>query len=216
MLRKRGRNINAERHRKTRQDRIRPLLVVAVAVIEGDADEPPRKIALDHAPVHFVQRDDVDPCGLEPLQDRSQILRRHFEEAVGLEFADAGRAHVVQHEHRADPLHQRLQRRIGAGAVQRLESEPDQRRPHVTPHAQLYPDGNACDIRPNFQLSCFRWVNRRVFFHGLGVLPPRPAAAWRHRTAYRIPGRAVVQAVFSNNSRPISMRRISLVPAPIS
>ena len=57
---KAGRDVDGERHVRFFQDRIGELQRVAVAVVEGDADETPREIALDQAAVHLVEADEID------------------------------------------------------------------------------------------------------------------------------------------------------------
>ena len=50
------------------QQRIGPLIDVLVAVVEGDADEAALEILADEAPVHLVERDDVDAGARQPPQ----------------------------------------------------------------------------------------------------------------------------------------------------
>ena len=54
------RHIDGERHARLFEDRIGPLQSVAIAVVEGEADEAAGKIALGQAAVHLVEADQID------------------------------------------------------------------------------------------------------------------------------------------------------------
>ncbi len=58
---KAGRNIKPERDLVFFQDRIGELQIVAIPVVEGQANETALGIALDQALVHFIESDNIKP-----------------------------------------------------------------------------------------------------------------------------------------------------------
>ena len=120
-IRKAGRHIERERRAVPAQDRQRVLQIVAIAVVEGEADEAAAEIALGHSPVHLVERDDVDVGAPQSRQHVVEELRRDFQQPVRLERVRARRPHVMQRQDRADAAEQRLQHAMCAGEVQRLQ-----------------------------------------------------------------------------------------------
>ena len=51
------------------------LQIVAIAVVEGEADEAAAEVALGQPPVHLVERDDVDVGAPQPAQHVVEELR---------------------------------------------------------------------------------------------------------------------------------------------
>src|SRR6266446_5640862 len=79
------RDVDGERHLVALEDGIGPLQGVAVAVVNGDADEAPLKVALDEATMHLVEADEIEPCLAQIAYHVFEEARRHFEQPVGLE-----------------------------------------------------------------------------------------------------------------------------------
>ena len=70
------------------------LQIVAIAVVEGEADEAAAEIALGQPPMHLVERDDVGVGAPQPGEHVVEKLRRDFEQPVRLErVARAAAAH---------------------------------------------------------------------------------------------------------------------------
>ena len=105
--------------------RQREIPVVAIAVVEGETGEPPRKITLDQPPMHLIHGDDVDIVRTQMRQHRAQEFRRNFKMTVGLERGVAGRADMVQHENAADAGKHRTKQIMRAGKVKRFQSGAD-------------------------------------------------------------------------------------------
>jgi len=103
------------------EDRIGILQVVAVAVVEGEADEFAPEDPLSEAPAHLVEGDEVDVGAAQAHDHVFQKGRRHFEQVVGLEGARPRRTHVVQRNDRPDAGEKRPQRQIGPGEIERFE-----------------------------------------------------------------------------------------------
>ncbi len=82
---KAGRKIERERRVVFLQDRHRVLQIVAIAVVEGEADEAAAEIALDQPPVHLVERDEIDAASAAAAEHVFEETRRHLEQPVRLE-----------------------------------------------------------------------------------------------------------------------------------
>lgn len=78
------------------------VAVVAIAVVEGEAGEAAREVALNHPAMRFIHRYDIDVERADMRQHLAQEIGRDFEMTVGLEQAAARRANVMQHEDGAD------------------------------------------------------------------------------------------------------------------
>ena len=122
---KAGRHIDRERHLRGFEDRISVLQDVAIAVVEGEADEAAAKIARGQAAVHLVERDHVDARAAQQLDHAGQKPRRDFKEPIGLEAVGPRRPHVMHGQNGADAAHQRLQRPMRAGKIQRFQPAAD-------------------------------------------------------------------------------------------
>ena len=97
--------------------RQREIPVVAIAVVEGEAGEAPRKVAIDQPPMHLVHGDNVDPVRPQMRQHQAQEFRRDLEVMIGLEFGGATRPDMVQHENRANAREQRSHQMMRAGEI---------------------------------------------------------------------------------------------------
>ena len=73
---------------------------VAIAVVDGNADEPAAEVALHQAPMHLVEADEIEPRAPQIAQHVLEEIRRHLEQPVGLEPVGPRRPHVVQREDR--------------------------------------------------------------------------------------------------------------------
>ena len=107
------------------QHRQREIPVVAIAVVERETGEPPRKVAFDQPPMHLVHGNDVDALRPKVRQRGAQKLGRDLEVPVGLELAATAWPHMMQHENGADTGEDRPQQIMGAGEVQRFQSGAD-------------------------------------------------------------------------------------------
>ena len=107
------------------QHRQRVIPVVAVAVVERQAGEAPRKITLHQPPMHLVQSDDIDVLAAQVGKRGAQEVRRDFKMMVGLELGVAPRANVVQHENGADATENRPQHMVSAGQIKRFQPGAD-------------------------------------------------------------------------------------------
>ena len=105
--------------------RQREIPVVAIAVVEREAGEAPRKIAIDQPLMHLVHGDDVDVVRPKMRQHHAQEFRRDLEVMIGLEFGIAARPDVVQHENGADAREQRPHQMMRAGEIQRFQASAD-------------------------------------------------------------------------------------------
>jgi hypothetical protein len=123
------RHIDGERHTRLFEDRIGVLLDVAIAVVEGEADEAPLEIALRHAAVHLVEADEVDVGAAQKLDHAGEEARRDLEQAIGLEAVRPRRADVMKRQNDADPADQRFQGGVRAAEIERLQSAADDRLP---------------------------------------------------------------------------------------
>ncbi len=122
---KSGRDIKRERHVVLLQDRPGILQEVAIAVVEGDADEAALEIALHQAAIHLVERDDVEVGTLQAPDHGRKKARRHLEQTVRLEGAAPGGPHVMQRQDRAYALKKRTQGHMGAAEIQGFKPCPD-------------------------------------------------------------------------------------------
>ena len=118
-------DVDRERHAGRLEDRIGESQRVAVAVVEREADEAPGEIAFRQAAVHFVEADEVEAGAAQQRDDAGQKPRRDLEQPIGLEAAGPRRADVVQGQNDADAADQWLQRRVGAGKIQRFKPAAD-------------------------------------------------------------------------------------------
>ena len=118
-------DVDRERHAGRLEDRIGESQRVAVAVVERETDEAPGEIAFRHAAVHFVEADEVEAGAAQQLDDAGEKPRRDLEQPIGLEAAGPRRADVVQGQNDADAADERLQRRVGAGKIQRFKRAAD-------------------------------------------------------------------------------------------
>ena len=126
-IRKTRRHIDGERHLGFFEDGICPLQHVAVTVIEGQADETPRKIALDQPTVHLVEADQIEARAAQISHHSCEKARRDLEEPVRLETVEARRPHMVQRQNRTNTGDERLQRQMRAAEIKRLQSAADNR-----------------------------------------------------------------------------------------
>lgn len=118
-------DIDGERRVIVSHGRQREVAVIAIAVVEGEAREPSREVALGQPAMHFVRGHDVDSARSDMGQDHAQKFRSHFQVMIGLEQAVSARPHMVQHEDRSDPCEDRPQQVMGAAEVQDIQSGPD-------------------------------------------------------------------------------------------
>ena len=107
--------------RELAHHRQREVAVVAIAVVEGEAGEAAREVALAHPPVHLVERDDVDVELADMVERRAQEVRRDFEVPVRLERVVPRRPDVVQHEDGADACEQGSQQAVRTAEIECLE-----------------------------------------------------------------------------------------------
>ena len=119
---KAGRNVDRERHVVFLQDRKRVAQIVAIAVVEREADEAAAEILLLEPAVHFVERDDIDVRAAQAADHVLEKFGRDLQQPVRLKRIRARRAHVMQGQDRADAAQQRTQQPVGAGEIQRLHS----------------------------------------------------------------------------------------------
>ena len=105
--------------------RQREVAVVAIAVVEGEAGEAPREIALRQPLMRLVHGDDVDVERAQMRQHRAQEFRLDLEMMIGLELGVAARADVVQHENGADACEDRPQQMMRAGEIKRFQPGAD-------------------------------------------------------------------------------------------
>ena len=120
-----ARDIDGEGRVKFTHHRQGEIAVVAIAVVEGEAGEAPREIALGESLMHLVHGDDIDIEGAKMRQHRAQEFRLDLEMVIGLKLAVAARADVVQHENGADTCEDWSQQVMRAGEVQRFQSGAD-------------------------------------------------------------------------------------------
>jgi hypothetical protein len=118
-------HIDGERRARRLEDRIGDLKRVAIAVVEGKANKTPTKIALDQAPVHLVEADDIEPGAAQVGDDAAEKARRDFEQPIGLEAARPRRPHVMERQNGPDAAEQRLEHAMRAGEIQRFQPAAD-------------------------------------------------------------------------------------------
>ncbi len=118
------RQVDAKRHaRLSFQDRIRPLLFVAISIVERDTGEAPAEIALCQATVHLVKLNQVDGFASEAMDDAGEKLGRHFELLVRLEHLVPRWAHMVHHEDRANAAEEGAQQHVRPTEAKRFKSK---------------------------------------------------------------------------------------------
>src|SRR6202008_1866718 len=108
------------------EDGIGEFKRVAIAVVDGDADEAAPEIAFGQAAMHLVEPDNIESRVLELPDQALEEAGRHLEEAIGLEPVRAWRPHVVQREDHPDTAHERAHQGVGAAEIERLEARADQ------------------------------------------------------------------------------------------
>ena len=113
-----GGHVDGEGQVVALEDRVGVFEVVAVAVIEGEADEGLAVVALGQAEMRLVERDDLEAGGAHLGDHLLEEIRRHLQDAVRLEAAGLLRAHVMQHEDGADAARQRRDHAVRARVVQ--------------------------------------------------------------------------------------------------
>ena len=87
-----ARHVDGEGRRELAHHRQREIAVVAIAVVEGEAGEAAREVALAHPPVHFVEGDDVDVEAADVLERRAQEVGRDFQMSGSAEMRRPGPA----------------------------------------------------------------------------------------------------------------------------
>ena len=75
--------------------------------------------------MHFVEADEVEAGAAQQLDNAGEKPRRDLEQPIGLEAAGPRRADVVQGQNDADAADEGLQRRVGAGKIQRFKPAAD-------------------------------------------------------------------------------------------
>ena len=113
-------DVDGERHLVFLQDRIGVLEIVAVAVVERDADETFLEIPLGHAAVHFIERNEIGARAPQAPDNFLEERRGHFKQPVGLELPPPRRTHVMQRHDRADAAKPWSQQHMRAAEIQRL------------------------------------------------------------------------------------------------
>src|SRR5262249_15598611 len=119
---KAGRHVDGKRSLVARQNRIGPFKSIAVAVVDGDADEAPREVAFGEPPVHLVEADQVEVGAPDEADHVIEEARRDLEQAVGLEAVGAWRPYVVQRQYDTDSTHERPQKMVRGTEIQCLEA----------------------------------------------------------------------------------------------
>jgi len=84
-VRKTGRQEHRERRVVLFEYLGRPLLVIGVTAVEGEADEPALEVALRQAAMHFVERNNVDLPAAEMTERSIQKTGGNFQIPVRLE-----------------------------------------------------------------------------------------------------------------------------------
>ena len=79
---------------------------VAIAVVDGHADETPRDLPFGQAAVHFVEADEVEVRAVQVAHHVLEKARRHFQQSVRLKPVGPRRTHVMKREDRADAGHE--------------------------------------------------------------------------------------------------------------
>ena len=101
------RDIDGERHVVVLEDRISELVRIAIAIVECDADETAGEIALGHAAVQFVERNEIDAGTAQLSDDALEELRCDFEQPIGLEAVGPRRTDMMQRQDGADAAQHR-------------------------------------------------------------------------------------------------------------
>src|SRR4029079_3538621 len=107
-----------------------PSQEILIAVVEGETDETPREIALNVAPMHFVERHHVNARTREPPQHAIEKLRRNLQKPVRLERLCLFRPHMVQRQDGADTAHERTQQMMSPAEIPRFQPGADDRFSH--------------------------------------------------------------------------------------
>ena len=105
-------DIDRERRVEFAHHRQREIAIVAIAVVEGEAGEAPREIALGQPPLRFVQGDDDRcPARADAPASRAGIPASTSRWRLGWNSASRRGPDVVQHENGADAGEDRTQQR---------------------------------------------------------------------------------------------------------
>jgi hypothetical protein len=120
-----ARNIKRQRCVELAHHGQRKIPVIAIAVIEAEAGETAREIAIGQPPMHLIHGDDVDAARSQVREHRAQECGRDLQMTVGLEGVVAARSNVVQHENRTDARKNRAQHSMRACEIQRSQSGAD-------------------------------------------------------------------------------------------
>jgi hypothetical protein len=107
------------------ETRCSEIAVVAIAVVEGEAGEAPREIAMGEPRMRLVHGDDID-VERAVRQHRAQEFRLDLDVTIGLRLGVAAGTHVVQHENGADACEDWSQQLVRAGEVKRFQSGTDE------------------------------------------------------------------------------------------
>ena len=126
-VREAGRDVHRERHFVFSQQRNGELHDVAIAVIEGHADETPLEAAAHHALMHLVERDEFAPRAPQPLEQALEEFGRHFEQMVRLKAVAPRRPDVMQRQDRADAAHERTHQMMQPAEIERVQAGADDR-----------------------------------------------------------------------------------------
>ena len=113
-----GGHVNGEGEVVALEDRVGVFEIVAVAVIEREADEGLAMLALDQAEMRLVERDDLEAGGSHLADHLLEKIRRHLQDAVRLEAVGLLRADMMQHEDGADAARQRRDHAVRTGIMQ--------------------------------------------------------------------------------------------------
>jgi hypothetical protein len=114
-----GRHVKGEGQIALLEQRIGVLEIVAIAIIEGEADEA--LVVAVFRPLHgLVERDYIEVRLLHLIEHGIEELRRHFEDAVRRKGARLLRLgpDMVQREDEAGALRVRGEQAVGAGMVE--------------------------------------------------------------------------------------------------
>jgi hypothetical protein len=122
LIGKTGRDEHRKRQFVFSKQRVGPSQEIFVAIVEGEADETPREITFDIAPMHFVQRHHVNARTHEPSQQPIKKFRRNFQKPVWLERLGPCRPHMVQRKDGADAANEWTKPMVHSAEIQRLKA----------------------------------------------------------------------------------------------
>ena len=118
-------DIDGERSVELAHHRQREIPVVAIAVVEGKAGKSPCEIAFGQPLMSLVQGNEVDVERAKMGHHGAQEVRFDFQMPIGLEFAVAAGADMVQHEDRAHACEHWSHQVVRAGEVKRVQPGTD-------------------------------------------------------------------------------------------